>query len=213
LPYDPFGSMSWYKDYFNEFPFAMYYGNLFGMEVDQDEFETNLEDYNLTGSTFSIDFVLPPVLSDCVDGVELELQVGDMRIDIAGLFFDQQIDATVWASYRVPAKIATYKLESGETALKLELTGEPSFMSAEVSGLSSDLPVEAEPLLLDVMRDVVIAEFIDLFAAGALGGIYIPGLQIVEAFEGLPQENKTMYFEPSAFEEESGYTVIKGAFK
>ncbi len=210
-PYDPMGTISWRKDYLNQLPHAIYRANQLHMVVAQDAFDADLTDYSLANTTFTIDFLLPPILNNC-SGVDLRLQVADMRVDIAGTFMGTAIETTVWANYVLPVALETYPLATGEAALKLAYTGEPLAMHLESSGLSSDLPEEAEALLLEMVEVVVLDEFLQAFALGAFGGVYMPGLYVGKAFEGISQDDKTLYFVPDDFVEELGYSIVYGEF-
>ena len=202
--------ISLHDDFFNQLPFGMYWGGLFQAQVDAAQFGVDLAQFGLGEALFDVDFLLPPILTDCTADGQLVLQIGDLRVDGDLDLYGLPVQMTMYASLEVEAELVVVELEDGTKQLSISL-GEPRIMEVEVTEVSGAL-AGAEAILVSLVKDNLLAGFLDSFAGGALGSFPIPEIDLSGFNPNIPP-GSTIAIDLSGLLRILGYTVLSGNVK
>ena len=175
--------MGLHDDFFNQIPFAMYWGGLFSMELDPAALGADLSQYGLDDVDLTLDFMLAPILTDCTpDGVQV-IQIGDMRIDGVMNLYGQMVEMTMFASAEVEADIVVVDgVEGKELSISLGDVRKMEITITEVSGALAG----AEEVLVALVEDQLVGGLLDNLAGDALGSFPIPEIDLTGMLPGLP---------------------------
>ena len=175
--------MGLHDDFFNQLPFAMYWGGLFDLDVDMAELGADLSQYGLGDMDLTLDFLLAPILTDCTpDGVQV-IQIGDMRVDGVMDLYGAPVEMTMYASAEVEAELVVINGDAGKE-LSISL-GEVRAMEVEITEISGAL-AGAEGVLVALVEDQLVGGLLDNLAGDALGSFPIPEIDLSGMLPGLP---------------------------
>ena len=206
FPMDGSLEMALHDDFFNQLPFGMYWGALFQAQVDAAEFGIDLAQYGLDQAQFDIDFLLPPILTDCTaDGV-LVLQIGDIQVKGDLDLYGFSVQMTMYASMEVEAELVA--VDAGGTKQLSISLGDPRIMEVEITEVTGAL-AEAEGVLIALVKENLLGSFLDSFAGGALGSFPIPEIDLAGLNPGIPP-GSSIAIDLQKLLRVVGYTVLSG---
>jgi len=175
--------MGLHDDFFNQLPFAMYWGGLFELEVDAAELGADLGQYGLDDVALTLDFLLAPILTECTTDEVQVLQIGDMRVDAVLDLYGVPVEMTMYASVEVEAEIVVVDGAEGKE-LSIAL-GDVRKMEVEITEVSGAL-AGAEEMLVALVEDQLVGGLLDNLAGDALGSFPIPEIDLSGMLPGLP---------------------------
>ena len=201
--------MGLHDDFFNQLPFAMYWGGLFLLDIDAAALGADLSQYGLDDVDLTVDFLLAPILTECTpDGVQV-LQIGDMRIDGVMDLYGTPVELTMYASAEVEAELVVVEGDEGKE-LSIAL-GEVREMEVEITEISGPL-AGAEDVLVALVEDQLVGGLLDNLAGDSLGSFPIPEIDLSGMMPGLPP-GTGISIDIQDLLRIVGYTVLSGDVK
>jgi hypothetical protein len=201
--------MGLHDDFFNQLPYAMYWGGLFDLNVDVAELGVDLSQYGLGDVDLALDFLLPPILKKCAAGDTQVLQIGDMRVDGVMDLYGQPVEMTMYASAVVEADLVVVDGDAGKE-LSISL-GDVLVMEVEITEVSGAL-AGAEDVLVALVEDQLIGGLLDNLAGDALGSFPIPEIDLSGMLPGLPA-GTGISIDIQSLMRAAAYTVLSGNVK
>lgn len=195
-----------HDDFFNQLPYAMYWGGLFEMDVAPAELGVDLAGFGLSNVNLHVDFLLPTILTSCTPDGQQVLQIGDMRIDGTMSMAGVPVEMTIYASVEVAADIVALD-SGGQKELSVAL-GEVRIMEVEVTEISGPL-AGAEQLLVGIIKENLVGGLLDSFSAGALGSFPIPSIDLSGFDPNIPP-GSGITLDLQQLLRIFGYTVLSG---
>ncbi|MBM4372822.1 MAG: hypothetical protein FJ098_14305, partial [Deltaproteobacteria bacterium] len=201
--------MALHDDFFNQLPFAMYWGGLFSMPVDPATLGADLSQYGLDDVLLTLDFLLPPILTKCTPDGALVIQIGDLRVDGVLDLYGLPVEMTMYASTEVAADLVVV---DGATGKELSIAlGEVRAMEVEITELTGAL-AGAEDVLVALVEEQLIGGLLDGLAGDALGSFPIPAIDLSGMLPGLPA-GTSISIDIKTLLRILGYTVLSGDVK
>jgi hypothetical protein len=195
-----------HDDFFNQLPYAMYWGGLFEMDVAPADLGVDLGGFGLTDVNLHVDFLLPTILTSCTPDGQQVLQIGDMRIDGTMKMAGVPVEMTIYASVEVAADIVAIE-EGGQQQLSVAL-GDVRIMEVEVTEISGPL-AGAEQILVGIIEENLVGGLLDSFSAGALGSFPIPSIDL-SGFDPSIPPGSGITLDLQQLLRVFGYTVLSG---
>jgi len=203
LAFDPATPMqaAFLLDFVNEAIFALWWGGGINLQLDLGSLGGL---GGVANGVVALDFLLPPILTDCTDGGYTELQLGDLYIDLDGGAMGFSGGLKAWVSIRLGAEIVA----DGNT-LGLHVVGTPEIdlEIVEVTGALSAF----ETLIPTLIEDELIPLLVDGIDS-ALGAIPIPEIDLGGLLPGIPPGTAIRLGDLRAGAEH-GYVLVGGALQ
>ena len=195
-----------HDDFFNQLPYAMYWGGLFEIDLVPADLGVDLGGFGLTDVNLHVAFLLPTILTSCTDDGQQVLQIGDMRVDGTMAMAGIPVELTVYASVEVEANIVALD-QGGQKELSVAL-GEVRIMEVEVTQISGPL-AGAEQILVGIIEENLVGGLLDSFSAGALGSFPIPSIDLSGFDPNIPP-GSGITLDLQQILRVFGYTVLSG---
>ena len=188
-------------DFANEALFSLWWGGGINLELDLG----SLGGLGGVGNgVVALDFLLPPILTDCTTGGWVELQVGDLYLDLDGAALGFSGGLKAWASIRLGVEITA----DGNT-LGVQIAGQPEIELeiVETSGMLATF----ESMIPSLIQDQLIPLLVD-GVSDTLGAIPIPEIDLSGIVPSVPPGTVLRLGDLRAGAEH-GYLLIGGALQ
>ena len=156
---------------------------------------------SLDGVVLTPDFLLPPIANDCNKAGLIEIQVGDLYLDLNVNAYGFAVDATMYADISIQAFILT-----GPDGITLKL-GDFTVLDLEVlevgGGLGGLFDVEA------LIKETLVPMLVDNVAGLELGPIALPPIDLGGLLPGVPPGTAFQLGELEVTKQ-SGYLIFAG---
>lgn len=196
------------EDVLNQVLFSAWWGGHLNVALSADLFGADLSGFGITGGNVDTDPYLPPVLTSCTDDGAMELQIGDLALDV-----DLQGDTLsgtmkMVASARVAAvPTLTPDAVTGRNTIGLKLLGVRQ-LAVQVLEAQGNLQ-GSEGLVESLVSAVVVDLFAGQTLSDALGAYPIPVLDLGEYVSVVPSGTE-LTFNPLTAEFAEGYLLLGG---
>jgi hypothetical protein len=203
LAFDPATPMqaAFLLDFVNEAIFALWWGGGINLQLDLGSLGGL---GGVANGVVGLDFLLPPILTDCTDGGHTELQLGDLYLALNGGAMGFSGGLKAWVSARLGAEIVA----NGNT-LGLRVVGRPA-LELEIVEVTGALAA-FETLIPGLIEDQLIPLLVDGID-NALGAIPIPEIDLGGLLPGIPPGTVIRLGDLRAGAEH-GYVLVGGALQ
>jgi hypothetical protein len=150
--------------------------------------------------SLSMEFLAPPVLNDCSKASGIEIQVGDMFLDLAGSLLGFDLDADAYADLTL---LATFKTK--EDGFYIEV-GDLKDFDVEVVSVGPNADYEEMKSLLEDELPTILGAFL---VGQEFGPIELPVIDLGDSIPGVP-EGSVLEFQDLQIGKSSGYVLIEG---
>lgn len=162
-------------DFVNEAIFALWWGG--GINLDLD-----LADLGGLGGmgngVIHLQFLLPPIVTDCTAEGVMELQIGDLYLEVEGSALGFSLSLAGYADLRVPVELTTVN-----DKIALEIAGQPQ-LDLEVTESSGAVSMFVG-MLPDLIEDQVLPMLVDGISS-VLSAIPLPEIDLSALVPGVP---------------------------
>lgn len=191
-------------DFVNEAIFSLWWGGMLNVDVDLSSLGGGLGG-GLGGidGQIALDFLLPPIMTDCTSDGAVDLQIGDLYLNLDGSLGGFGGGLEAWVSVSVAAQITA----DGDQ-LGMEIIGQPRLVLEIVSATG------ALALFADMIPNLINGFLPDIVDAisGALGAIPIPEIDLSAIVPGIPP-GSVLRFGGLLSETVDGYVRIGGGLQ
>ena len=172
-------------DMMNQMLFAAWYGGAFEMPLPASFLgDVDLTEYGVVLNDLTVSFMLPPVLSSCNFEENLILGIGDMKVHVSLVLFDQPLEITAFASGEILAELVVQEGLDGNT-LGIALD-EVILFDVEVEEVSAGFE-NAQAAVEELIDQFLAPDFLTSFGGEALGGIPIPSIPLDGFTDAVPK--------------------------
>jgi len=207
--------MAIHDDLVNEILFSAWWAGLLDMQLPMDSLldETSLEDLGLgtledlgiKDIVASTEFFLPPIVTSCTDDDELELQVGDIYVELNMKMLNEPVTIGMFASLAAEAAIDVISIPGGqEVSLGI---GEIDPIVAQITYISDNLK-GAEGFLTMIVQGILLPVLLESLAEGSLASFPLPEFNLSEMAPGYLPANLVWKFVIDSFYRDKGFTVL-----
>ncbi len=164
----------------------------------------DLSAFNIADLDLHLSGNLAPTASDCAAG-DLEMHIGDVRVDASMTFFGQPLDVVVWLTFGLGVEVAIDGDELGVSATEL------TFLESEVSVAQEPL-IAAEETIRTLIEDELVGGIVGALTGTQLGSFPLPDVDLSGAISGLPP-GTSFSIQPSSVTRAQGNTIVGGALQ
>ncbi len=173
-------------DMLNQMLHAAWYSGAFEIPLPQSILgDVDLQEYGVVINDLSLSFLLPPIISSCNFEEQMWLGLGDIKVNVSLLLFDNPLELTAFASARIAAEMAVVEDPVDGPTLGIEL-GEIVTFDIEVEELNAGFEgaqAAVEELLLQFLGPDIFTNL----AGDSLGGIPIPEIPLDGFTDAVPK--------------------------
>jgi len=205
-------SLGLHDDLLNQLMFAAWWGGAIHLTLPETLIESLMSNVELalTNVKLTLDPRLPPVITSCTDSGNMELHLGDMRLDVQFDLAEKPASAELYLSAKVEVVPTTVLGEDGNLNVALEIADLVAFEYQLVAagGIFEGVEAGIDTLLGNVLVDMLMEQI----AAGFTPSFPIPSIDIGGIVEGLPP-GTTISLSISDLSRKGAYTVLSGGLK
>jgi len=150
--------------------------------------------------SLSMSFVAPPVINDCSKAAGVEIQVGDLFLDLAGSLLGIELDADAYVDLSL---IASFKTK--EDGFYIEV-GDLKNFDVEVVEVGPNADYEEMRSLLEDELPTILSAFL---VGQEFGPIALPVIDLGESVPGVPA-GSVLEFQDLEIGKSSGYVLVEG---
>ncbi len=194
-----------FDDLVNQILFGVWWGGGLSGDLDPAAFGANLP---VTVTQAHIDAWLPPILTSCTDGGNLQLQIGDLEIDATVLLGPVPLDVTLFVSLAANVELVVTQGPQGPM-LGVQVTDVPLARTDVV--VTEESLLGFVPALRSLVEEQLVPQLIDQLAGSALGGFPIPAVDL-GATGQVPAGTK-LELDVQSVDRIAGRTVLVGEVK
>jgi hypothetical protein len=202
-------------DALNEALFAVWWGGTLNLPITADMLkDVDLSAYGVSDLTATLDFYLPPILSDCNKDHKIQIQVGDLYADAYLKFNDNPMHLSAFVQAVASAAIELAD-KDGHKEVGVSLLGVDR-LDLEIVTLEMDLGSGWEPMddsakagFLMIIQTQLIDKLPELIPQGPLASFEIPAIDLATLVPDLPP-GIALKFVLEKLYRELGYTSAGG---
>lgn len=186
-------------DFLNAGAFAVWWSGYLNGELDLTGLVGDALPIPLGDPVVTMEWLLPPIWSDCGKSGALEIQIGDLLVDLKAEFLGSPVDATMY----VDASLGLF-FEATDEGLSIAI-GDFHFFDVEVLYVSEDISelLDIKDLLENGLKDLL-GGFI---VGQSFGPIEIPPIDLGGLLPGLPA-GAALQIGNMSVDREDGYVVF-----
>jgi hypothetical protein len=193
-------------DTFNMLLYAAWKGGLLEFDVPASMLSAvDLSAFGIEEMSVHVSGMLAPVISDCNPNNNLQLHLGDLKIDATITLFGSTMDVLIYASFQVDVELS---VDNGEIGLALS---EVTSLETEVTVLQEAL-ITSEYLVADLVNETLVPSLLDSLGGGALGAFPLPEIALDSGLPGTPG-GTSIAIEPISYWRLEGNSLISGVLK
>lgn len=213
LPWDSEVSLAAHDDLLNQALFAVWWGGTLNMKIGAEDLgDVDLSEYFIENLEVDLDFLLPPILTDCPVPEQIQAQVGDLYVEARFSIFDSPVEIGLFLQATANVNLGLVEGEEGtEVAISLDADSTPDI---DIEIVSIDGPFTAD-VIMDMLYDPKTGILPDLLAdvAGTeLVSVAIPSIDLSALVADLPP-GTTLSIDLQDLYRELGFTVVQGKLK
>ncbi len=210
LPWNSEVSLAAHDDLLNQALFAVWWGGTLNMTITAEDLgDTDLTSYGVENLNVDLDFLLPPILTDCAVPGKIQLQVGDLYVEATLDFLSNPLELGLFIQAAADASLAVVEGDEGPE-IAITLDGIP-VLDIEIISINPDFPLEKE-VLMDLLRSQLINDLLADVAGTELISVAIPAIDLSSLVADLPP-GTNLSIDVSKLYRELGFTVIQGKLK
>ncbi len=191
-------------DFVNQVFFSLWWGGGINLELDLDALGGIGGVGDIADGTVTLDFLLPPIMTDCTPEGLTELQLGDLFIEMDASAFIFSGTLSAWVSARMEAEIT---VDNDTLGVRINRTPVIDLEIVEASGAMAMFA----GMLPGLLRDTLIPMLVDGIAS-ALGAIPIPAIDLDGIIPGVPP-GTSLQLGDLHVETRQGYLLLGGALQ
>jgi hypothetical protein len=200
-----------HEDFLNQFLFALWRAGHTKMTLSQSDLSGYLGNMALSNVQIKTTPLLPPIVTSCTDSGYLELQVGDMKMDVNFKSGGMPLTITMYASFKVRVVVTLKKDGPGPNKLLVSIIAVDNF-GVDVVGSNSSLPISDD--LFNAMVEALVTEAaVDFFVNDLIKNLNMafpmPQIEVGKLIPMIPS-NKKATFNPVTVSLKDGHLVIGG---
>jgi hypothetical protein len=197
-----------WDDLINEAVFSIWNAGSLNIHLTKDQLSTvDLEQYGIKDLDVSLDFYLPPILTDCNSKKQLTAQIGDMYVDAKLSFMDMPMEFGLFASVEAQANIKKSVNKEGITEIGVELLGITKFI-VEIVSINQELE-GAKDALEQMIKDKLLGSLMETLAGAAFGSFPLPEIDMSSLSPSIPP-GTVLKINIDELYRTKGFTVIQG---
>ncbi len=207
LPWDEEVVLGAFDDLLNQALYAVWYAgtlNLTITQADLGDFESPID---LRDLKVTLDFYLPPILTDCSDKRQLQAQVGDLYAWVDVILLDNPLQLGAFVNATATASLYLTPGETGKTAVAVRLD-DIDMLDLEVVSINEDFPLTADDLMT-MLKGQVLDEALKGVKGKELFAFEIPSIDMSGLSPMLPPD-LTLDIHLTDLSRDRGHTVVKG---
>lgn len=210
LPWDSEVSLAAHDDLLNQALFAVWWGGTLNMKITAADLgDVDLSQYGVENLNVDLDFLLPPILTDCPVPGKIQLQVGDLYVHATMDFLYNPLDVGLFIQAAANVTLGLADGEEGpEVAISLD---EVALLDIEIVSINPDFPLDKETLM-GLLKDQLIDDLLADVAGTELISVAIPSVDLSSLVADLPP-GTTLSIDVQDLYRELGFTVIQGRLK
>jgi len=197
-------------DFLNEALYAIWASNSLIIPVGPEMLgSVDLSTYGVTNLALTVDFLLPPVITDCNPDGKMYFEAGDIKVTASMKLFGTQVAMTMYASLQAEARIVLIAGETGtEVGIQIET---PLFIDIEVAQIDGGL-VGAEDTISGLIRGVALPMVLDMLSGDTLASFELPSIDLSSLAAGIPA-GSVIQLDMKSVERSHGATIVLGNVK
>jgi len=196
-----------YDDLLNQIPFSLFWGGLFTIPVPPETMSgLDLSDMGLELNSLDLDFLLPPILTDC-QKEDYVAQIGDISTVIGLVFMGKEMLIDLFASVEIAVDFTLVQGPNGQE-VGAEVT--PTMVEVDVADVSvvGATPEQAEALKA-MIESMIGTQLMAVFDQQIAASFPIPDMDLTGLHPMIPPGTK-IKIDAKALERKWGYTVFSG---
>ncbi len=171
--------------------------------------DVDLTTYGISNMSMLVEFMLPPIISDCNVAHKMFFQAGDIKITANMKLFGSMMKMTMYSSLIAEARIVLVPGVTGtEVGIQVET---PLFIDIEVAQIDGGL-VGAEDTISQLIRGVAMPMVLDMLTGDTLASFQLPAIDLSSLAPGMPA-GAVIQIEMKAISRSKGATIIEGNVK
>ena len=167
--------------------------------------DVDLTTYGISDLEVTVYGMLAPVISDCYEGAELKLHMGDIEVLATLNLLGAPVDVVMYVSFT-----SGFEVTVKDSAIAFGLT-EVEDLDTEVT-VTQDAFLAVEPIIESLVEENLVPALLDGLGDAALGGIPLPEIDLSGAIDGIP-EGTGIAIDPQEVTRDAGNTIISGDLK
>jgi hypothetical protein len=194
------------NDLLNQILFSVWWGGGLSFPIPPEDLVTqDLSGFGVSDLTLEIDFLLPPMITNCNSNQDLVLQLGDVRVHATAILFGKPIELDIFIT-------AEAYVELGASAAGVSLAvSDIKEVASEVVVLTSGYAT-AESLVDTLVSEEVTPLLFEQLGSEALAGFPLPAIDLSGLADGVPS-GTAIAIDPNNAEQVLGWTVVSGSIQ
>ena len=208
LPYQSEIEFGIFDDLLNEGLYSIWWsGTLNAKITSEDLADVDLSEYGVSDLAVDLDFYLPPILTDCTEDEELQVQVGDLYVDADLLFNGIPLSMGAFVQLAASVKLEAVPNDQGGNDVAITILDLAVF-EMEIVSVSENF-VGAEDGLEALIKDLLLPPLLEDFIGTQLAAFPIPTIDLATLMPDLPV-GVELVFSIEYLDRWEGFTVAAG---
>lgn len=193
LPYQSEIEFGIFDDLLNQGLYSIWWaGTLNASITAEDLADVDLSEYGVSDLDLKLDFYLPPILTDCTEDENLQVQVGDLYVDADLLFNGIPLSLGAFIQAAASAELKAVPNDEGGNSVSITILDLAVF-EMEIVSVSENF-VGAEDGLVALLKDLLLPPLLEDFIGTELAAFPIPTIDLATLMPDLPVGVELKFF-------------------